>query len=50
VGHLSRPDWLSSGWPRVAQGVKFKVPLPRLPRSFIPGPAEYTCQVTSMSA
>ena len=39
----SLPTGLSSGWPHVAQELKFKIPLPR---GFVPRPIEYTCQVS----
>jgi len=39
------PTAITSGWPHVTQGPKFKIP-----RSFVPRPTEYTCQVSSISA
>jgi len=43
-GGSSLPMGLNSGWPRVAQGPKFKI---LLPRNFVLKPIEYTCQVLS---
>ena len=46
VGHLSRLDYVR-GVRRVAQGPKFKIPLPR---GFVPRSKVSTCQVSSTSA
>ena len=43
VGHL--PTGRSLGWPRMhGAGSKYKI---LLPRSFVPQPTEYTCQVSA---
>ena len=45
MGHLSPPDCLR--WPCAVQEPKFKI---LLPRSCVPKPIEYMCNVSSMSA
>jgi len=41
------PDWAIDGLVPCGRGAKFKIPLPR---SFVPRPIKYTCQVSSTLA